>query len=154
MGLFGPSIEYELKCLDARDVHGYATDADFDSYRKLKRHVKQFFKNFACPSCGNHKVSGAGLVVTYGKVHLYHQVESKGWFGRRKYKDQKHKTVWRMHDIALRNAPGRALLNLFGALDPPPGELECHSRGCEWTMKGERGGTWSLADIWQAVSKS
>jgi len=148
------SISYELKTVEARDVHGHAANTDFDSYRQLKRHVKQFFKKFACPSCGNHRVTGSGLIVTCGKVHLYQQVECKGLFGRIKHKDKKQKTVWRLHDIEIRNAPGRALLNLFGALDPPPGELKCSARGCEWAMRGERGGTWSLADIWHAVSKS
>lgn len=147
---FGPSIDYRLSHVDSRDIHDDLDDTDFDSARMLKRHVSRLFKSFPCPSCGNHRVSGFGVIVTFGKVHLYRQKTIRGWFGRTKHKDERYKTVWRIHEIALRSAPGRALLNLFALLDPPPGELKCQARGCGWHTKGERGGTISLGQIWRS----
>lgn len=154
MGFFGPSIEYRLEQANDRDLHGALDDGDFDSARSLKRHVAALFKNFECPSCGNHRVSGSGVIVTYGKVHLFRQKAVRGWLGGTKQKDERYKTVWRIHDITLQNAPGRALLNFFALLDPPPGELECQARGCGWKTKGERGGTISLGEFWQTIANS
>jgi hypothetical protein len=140
-------INHELKQADDQDVHGEQTGADFDSYGALKKAVAQLLTNYQCPRCGNHKVTGSGVIVRYGKVRLQRQEAYKGWFGGTKYKDVHYKTVWRVHEIGLRNAPGRALLNLFGAFDDPPGKLECQSKGCGWTESGERGGTLSLGDL-------
>ena len=147
MGFFGPSIDYELRQLADRDVRGAAEDGDFDSFKALKQRVAQYFREFPCPSCGNCRVSGSGVVVTYRRIHLYRQVERKGWFGRTRYADERYRSIWRIAEIGLRNAPGRALLNVFALLDPPPGKLECQARGCGWSERGQRGGTWSIADI-------
>lgn len=140
-------IQHELKQNDDQEMHGEPTGADFDNFGGLKKAVRQLLTNYQCPRCGNHKVNGSGVIVVYGKVRLQRQEAYKGWFGGAKYKDVHYKTVWRVHDIGLRNAPGRALLNLFGAFDDPPGKLECQSKGCGWTVSGERGGTLSIADL-------
>jgi hypothetical protein len=141
--LFGPTIDHELQQQDDRDIHGDADDHDFASYRLLKRWVAEALENYSCPSCGNHRVSGSGVIVKYGKVHLYRSVATKGWFGGTKYNDQFVKTVWRVHEISLRPGPCRALLNLFGLFSERGGELKCNARGCDW--KVAEAGSWGMS---------
>jgi hypothetical protein len=143
----GSRISYQLEQVDDQDVQGAQCGADFDCYRTLKRAVAQKLTNYGCPRCGNHKVGGSGVIVRFGKVRLHRQEAYKGWFGGTKYKDVHYKTVWRVREIGLRNAPGRALLSFFGVFEPSAGRLECHAKGCGWAEKGERGSTLSLADL-------
>lgn len=145
--LNGSGAKYRFDQVDDRELQEARTDNDFDDRRKLKKTVAQVLANYKCPRCGNHKVRGAGVIVRYGKVHLCRREPRKGWFGATKYHDVRYATVWRVHEIGLRNAPGRALLNFFGLLDPPPGSLECHAKGCGWAERGGRGGTLSLGHV-------
>ncbi len=154
MGFFHQPVSFSLDEEKARDITGPRTESDFDSFRLLKKYLDNFFDNFECPECGGHKVTGSGVVVSYGKVHLFEIVESKGWFGGKKYKEKKYATVWRLHGYRIRNAAGRCLINMFGLGEPGPGKLQCNARGCEWMIKGTRGGTMSVSDILNIVSGS
>jgi hypothetical protein len=145
----GSRIEHEFFREDDADVHGEAGEHDFETERDLKRRIEEFTKSFRCPSCGGHRVSGRGLIVVYSKVNVFREDAEKGWFGRVRFKDKKVATVWRIVRMSLRDAPGRALLNLFGLFDPPPGKVQCDARGCGWSESGSRGGTISFAECFQ-----
>jgi hypothetical protein len=149
--MFGPKISYELQNVPAQDIQGDSTNGDFGSYRELKRWVADALDDYQCPICGNHRISGSGVIVKYGKVHLCRQVATSGWFGGTKYKEQFVKTVWRVHEIVLRPGPSRALFNLFGLLSEQGGELKCNARGCSWSIKET--GSWGLSvmDIYNRI---
>jgi hypothetical protein len=149
---FGSGISYQLESKPVRELYGKATSDDFDSYRKLSDGIHERLKSFTCPNCGCHTVSGSGLIVEYGKVHLLETVTVKGWFGRTKQKDRRAHTVWRIHDYRLFRAPGRHIFNFFALLDPGPGELKCYAAGCNWSINGGRHGTQTLGQVLQRLS--
>ncbi|MCP4221611.1 MAG: hypothetical protein GY765_43705 [bacterium] len=111
-----------------RDSDDHGDRIDFSTKSDLKKSVKEYFKNYSCPSCGSHKCSGHGAVVKYGKVDFYREVSYKGLFGGTKYKDELYKTVWRIHQVGL--SPGRK----GGFLDAgiAPGRMMCRAKGCGW----------------------
>ena len=148
---FGPSISYDFEILAAQDGQGDMTPTDFATWRELTKRVHQTLKEWTCPSCGGRQVSGSGVKIRVGKVHLYRQIATKGWFGSVRYKDKFERTVWRIRDLVLHTAPGRHLFNFFAVLDDltgnNPGEMKCNSRGCSWKESGGREGTQTLGEF-------
>jgi len=144
---FGPSITFGFEVVAPQDRQGDMAQLDFGNWGDLKRHVFTTLKTFPCPSCGCQRVSGSGVIVRVGKVHLYQQVPTKGWFGRVKYKEKFQRTVWRLHEITLYTAPGRHIFNFFGVLDASPGVLNCNAKGCSWRETGGREGTQTLGEF-------
>ena len=125
-------IDYELQQSDAQNDQGGMTEVDFTNYGDLKRMVAKIFEQFACPACGGRRVSGAGVIVKYGKVHLYRQEAYRGWFGGTHYKEVFVQTVWRIHQIGLKHGEESSLLD-EGVV---PGQLECQASGCNWKEQG------------------
>lgn len=144
---FGTNISYEFVRIGPEDRQGEMTNMDFGSWRELKREVNRVLKEFTCPSCGRQKISGSGIKVRVGKVHLYKQIATQGWLGGVKNKEKFDRTVWRVHDLVLHTAPGRHVFNFFAVLDAPPGELKCNARGCSWSDSGGREGTQTLGQF-------
>lgn len=154
MGLFGPSIDYELQDLPDREIHGAPAPAPADhaSLRELKRRVRENFGNFACPSCGNRRIRGSRIVVTYEKVRCYRQEAYQGWFGATKHRDILFATVWRVCEVWLK--PGRESGWIVPGIEP--GKLECAVRGCGWKEEAPSLPAQSLSDAlgieWYSVN--
>lgn len=142
MGFFGPKVEYELQRLKDRDVTGTPEPSDYPSLKELKRRVADSFKNYACPSCGNRRIQGSNIVVTYEKLSFYRQVSYKGWFGGTKYKDVLYATVWRVCDMGYK--PGREAGWIIQGIEP--GKMECTVKGCGWKQEGPRAPAQSVSE--------
>lgn len=145
------SLEFE-KEEERNDRYGRGR-YDYSTLSDLKGNIKENIKNMACPACGAHQLKGNGVIVKYGKVRFFQEEVCKGFFGGTKYKDVHTGSAYRVYGIYLYNAPGRALLNLFGAFSRDPGEIKCLAKGCNWLIKGGRGGTYSLNDIKNIIPK-
>ena len=145
---FGNSVNYRILAKLPRREQGIVQDTDSASWGELKRVIHRFLKEFPCPSCGMHCVSGEGVQVDVGKVHLYEQVIVPGWFWGTRSKEVFDRTIWRLYGITIYMAPGRHIFNFFALADDlignTPGYLKCNSRGCSWKVSGGRYPTQSL----------
>lgn len=131
-------INYFYKEKDTEELHGnnaVVGNYDFNTKKELKARVKQVIKNYACPSCGGHRVDGDKLVVEIGKVRFYKETYKKGFFGG-KYTEKHQKDMFRIYGIYLQAS---GFLSFAGY-------LKCKS--CGWEQKGAKGVQWlSLNDI-------
>lgn len=134
------SVSFSLHFTDTTELHNnhaFETQSDFESESRVRAGVTRFFSNYACPSCGGHKIDGGGIIVKYGKVKLYREEQKKGFFGGISYENKLWKTTYRVQDIQLEN----------GGFLSSAGYLKC--RDCKWRIEGGSSSTqWlSINDI-------
>lgn len=115
---------------ELRKVDDYDTNNDFESEKDFKQTIKNYLRNYMCPRCNSHKVSGQGIIVRYGQVKFFKEVPYKGIFGGTKYRDECYKTLWRIYEIGLR--PGIKSGIIASGADP--GRIKCNSKGCGWEI--------------------
>jgi len=130
--LFGTDyrVDYDLQQSGDISAHGAPMANDFDNYGDLKNAVAHLLADFACPACGNRMVSGSGILVKYGRVHLFRQESYTGWLGGTKYKEVHYQTVWRVHDVVLQQKSGLPIIGTDA------GQMKCHASGCAWHLDG------------------
>lgn len=131
-------ISFDYKEQETKEEHGsnaYLTDSDFANKKELKSTIKDLFKNYQCPNCGGHRMTGNGVIVEFGKVRFFQEVEKKGLFGS-KWVNEHDTDVYRLYNIYLEPS---------GFLSSA-GYIRCKS--CKWEQKGGKGIKWmSINDI-------
>ena len=131
-------ISFEYKEQSVEQAHGsnaFMTDNDFEDKKSLKAAIKEVFKHYQCPDCGGHRMTGSGVIVEFGKVKFFQEVEKKGLLGR-KWVTQHDRDVYRLYNIYLESS---------GFLSSA-GYIRCKS--CKWEQKGGKGIKWmSINDI-------
>lgn len=132
-------ISYSFEEKDTQKLYGsHAVDnsCDFSTKGALKKYIKEYFKNYTCPSCGGHQVDGEKIIVEIGKVKLFKEVKKGGFFGKSKFKNEHFKDSYRVYNIQIESS---GFLKFAGY-------LRCKS--CGWEQKGEKGVRWlSVNDI-------
>jgi len=88
MGLFSPTINYQIKELGSVELQGddaVIIDGDCDSSKECRKLVKYIFENYKCKSCGSDKLEGKGVIVEIRKMKLFETVKKNKLFDGYKY---------------------------------------------------------------------
>ena len=107
---------------------------DMSTKKELITAMNNFFENYACPSCGGHRMRG-NIIVEIAEIEFFREILKKGFFGK-KIVTEKFKTVWRVQHTYLKPS---GFLSYAG-------RIWCQS--CGWEEKGAKGIRWvSINDI-------
>ena len=120
-------VSFSLKYTGTRELYNdqaFETHLDYESDSRLRAGMTRFFSDFSCPNCGGHKIDGSGVIVKYGEVKLYREVQKKGFFGGTSWENKHWKTTRRVEDLELEN----------GGFLSSAGYLKC--RDCKWRIQG------------------
>jgi len=142
MGWFSPTIQYEIKQLNGRELHGdEAVDFETDrkSYGDMKKLIKSMFKDYECRNCGGHKVEGTGVILEVRPMKFFKEIQKKKLFGGYSYVEKHYKTMYRITDIYFNQ---RTMMSPLSS----NGYIKCKSCGWE-SDEFANANTYSLNDM-------